>query len=425
VSGYLLIAAVGGPNFGDEAILSAWINEVKRLLPNGKIYCDGYNIENAKKFISDRAFTLELENSLWDLIRKQYKYNNKSLTESVNLTLRDASFIKKLNFIAYSLKKLNIQKIHICGGGYFNKNWPHNYLLLQIAYLIGEKIQASVVATGQGLTPVDEEGHKVLNQFSTHLDHIDCRENYSLDLLLNNKNTKTMTGDDALLFFAPTGNPPIHWLDKKSLVICIQSDLFNYEGFVEELIKKNINFLSNEMKIEQIILAEAMLTDIINVQNSTRTLLAKLGIEIITMDRWQLLKDGFPLSKDGLVITSRYHPHFFAALSGVRGIAIYSNDYYRVKHEAVCAMGSNWQIKDCRASETLLPLELRSANTLTEVMRPQVLASLVQEKISMAEQLILFKPKPQMPSLYLMTDRIAFTMTLLFKKIKAILRLKF
>lgn len=406
MSGYLLIAAVGGPNFGDEAILSTWINKIQTISPNNQIYCDGYNLNNLKKYVEGRALTIENTTSLWSLIRNQPK-SVKDLNSRIGSTLRNKEFVIKLKLAAEELEKLNIKKIHICGGGYFNQNWPDNYLILLLAKLLGDYLNATVIATGQGLTPATDEQTTTLNNFLSNFDHIDCRDQASYDMISNNKNL-SFTGDDALLFFTENSTPPILWTDKKSLIFCIQSDLFESHNCIENIVMENFDFLKNEIQIKQIILVEAMNSDIIKISNKIQQKIIDHGIEISIVNRWDALKNGFPLSKDGLLITSRYHPHFFAALSGAKGIALYSNEYYRVKHESVRSTGSNWQIIDFQTNSISLKAEIKNAFLTNPVLRQNDLAIWLEKKNEIAKKLILINKASKKTNLKSLEDWISF-----------------
>lgn len=340
-SGYLLIGAVGGPNFGDEAIMFAWVKTIHRWQPNASIWCDGYNIANVKLALTGKGATsIDADESLWGFVQTIDERFVWSPVDSYPFNARE-----KLRNIAQSLRAKNVGIIHVIGGGYLNALWRKNYLLLTIARWLAYQIGARLVATGQGLVPIKDGDVPQLKAILGQFDYVDVRDRSSWRLIRDLGGRASRSGDDALLFF-DVGGLPIVRTANPELIICLQNDLFDGLGASNQLLNAEVCHYIKSNGIKRIAFIEAMAGDFISPTVHQTELLLKHGISWRSIDRHQLLIDGLPFHKCSIVITSRYHPHFFFALTGMRGCAVASNSYYMVKHCSVRRYGSNWPIHD-------------------------------------------------------------------------------
>lgn len=343
---YMLIGALGGPNFGDEMMLLAWIDAIIREDKHAEIFCDGYNLSNVKKVVGTRANVLKIEESIW---AATYKVLNTEVGEVVWNDIQSCfEFLATANWSLECLEQLSIKKIdqiHIIGGGYLNSLWRNNYIILIMARLLGWQTGARVVATGLGLTPyVNKDAAGLLSVLNT-FDIVDVRDITSYDLLSSNGLTNvSFSGDDALYYFEYDLKKPVYKLEVPSLVICIQNDLFPGQDIADACVSDEVLSLLERKDIRHIMLVAACETDVQRFSTERRKVLSNRGFVVKIIKPFELLKLGFPVSKDGLVITSRYHPHLFASLDGARGLAVSSNPYYDIKHSAVRNMGGNWPV---------------------------------------------------------------------------------
>ena len=385
----LLIGATGGPNFGDEAILDGWIRFIPTIQPSLRIICDGYNVANLSSFLNGRAAIQSPELSLWALVRQLSggSFAQQSLASIRNSSDASAT-ARELATLAQGFREANIAHIHFVGGGYFNALWPTHYHLLFVATTIGQLNQIPVTASGQGLLPSSAgEADEVCSLFAA-LDHVDVRDSGSLGPIQFLPGHKTShTGDDALLHFA---NGP-GWLTRQTehptAVICVQNDLFPGDEEFCELFHESLFKRLTAAGIHHIAMVEAMAGDITELPHKLRDVCRQLNIEVRAVSTNELLREGLPVHPQGVFITSRYHPHFFGAAAGCRGIALASNPYYVVKHQALADMGSTWPAKalgDHQSLNDLLDAVLDPGFTLPD---PTVLATWVNKKKDVASRI--------------------------------------
>ena len=341
---YLLVGALGGPNFGDELILLTWINIIKQRDPAAQIYCDGYNLEGLKKTVDGLAHVVDGSESLWNFCSLlDYDVKKNIWSEISKFSFNNQNLIlDKLSVLA----KKNIDQIHIIGGGYLNSIWKSNYFILIVSRLLSWMTGARLIATGLGLTPVDIVDLPNLRALLKTFDLVDVRDEDSYNLLSGiDAKCITYTGDDVLLTLCDDiAKLPLQKISQKSLVICLQNDLFDGDGVSEILFTTNIITLLQKHAVTNVIFAMAMMDDVSGRAGDLKSTLENHNFSVLTIEPYDLIKFGFPISEGGIIITSRYHPHFLSALSGAAGLAISSISYYDTKHEAVCTMGGNWRV---------------------------------------------------------------------------------
>jgi polysaccharide pyruvyl transferase WcaK-like protein len=375
--------------------MSAWIDTIRRKKPGAKIYCDGYHLENLRALLGKRAHVVTPEQSLWSLREIFAMGSEKPGFAALRRRFRDAAALERTVATMKSLKPLKIEQIHIIGGGYFNSLWPVNYALLCLARLAAWQFGARLVATGQGLTPTRRADASALASILATFDHVDLRDDDSYALLARRGLCQiSMTGDDALLHFSAGHSPPIDWRDEPVLVLCLQRDLFPGARVMKSILSRRFLRSCAEAGMARIVFAAAMADDVKTADKAGLERLREAGMVVETLSPRYLYEKGFPLSKRGLVISSRYHPHFFAALSGVRGVALAATDYYATKHDAVLKTGSNWPVLRTKKELDRLPEMLTALlKEKAKSFRPADKAAWVLQKSELADRSLSRAPR--------------------------------
>lgn len=397
---YLLIGAVGGPNFGDEVILSSWIKLIKEFDSGAVILCDGYNPDNVAQFVGSDVYTLKPDESLWactySAVSEQVQSSSNSWDE-IQAGFRDSGKAWNVIKCVEAVRQHNIDQVHIIGGGYLNELWPANYIILLLARLIAWKSGARIIATGLGLLPTKKDDVSGLIGILSTFDSVDVRDVESFELLKALIPQKlSFSGDDALLLI-DNGHIeyPLQNVDVPTLVICLQNDLFPGDDTVAGLFSTTSIELLKSYGIKNIVYAAAMSADVRAPSETLRQQLESHGFSISLLDPKELAEDGFPVSAGGLIITSRYHPHLLAALSGFNGIAFSATGYYDTKHQAVRNMGSKWVVlhkDDIQANfHKILERELRKQTT---TFNKAISSSFVKKKKEIAGAALIPHEKP-------------------------------
>jgi hypothetical protein len=257
------------------------------------------------------------------------------------------------------------------------------------AALLKESLALELVGSGLGFLPFPSNEHdKILNLF-TVFDHVDVRDELSSNCLSQVCEELSFSGDDLLLALHEGASPPVQNLPAPALIICLQNDLFPGDEGIRSLITGNFLQLIRSKGIREIVLAGAMREDVKALPADISELSKSLGFIVKEYSFEQVLQKGFPLHPQGFVVTSRYHPHFLAALTGVKGVAISSIPYYEVKHQAVKKMGSKWQTIHSGFSEAdLFPILKAALESENKTFDGDILRVFLGKKLHIAETMI-------------------------------------
>lgn len=338
----LLIGSVGGPNFGDEAIMRVWIESYLEKSQNNVVFFDGYARENLNKISKNmfypNAYLSSESQSIFNSTKSLHFSDGKNMASNLN------DYCNKIKKISDSIKELNVEQIHIFGGGYINSIWPDNYLLLVSSVLAAAEANIPLIASGQGLTPSNQNYMKFL-QFFKYFSFCDVRDKESFGIISDIIKTDkgSFTGDDAILSFLMKKNPLVKEESTPSVVFCVQNDLFDGNLFAKKILSDEIFSFFSGKGFKNFKFISAMHNDYFPEDENIKKMATKHNISITHINEMQLIKYGIPVHKDSFFITSRYHVHLLASLWGCKGISLYKNEYYKIKHDAVNMMGSLWK----------------------------------------------------------------------------------
>lgn len=346
----LLIGCIGNPNFGDEMIMRVWIEEYKKNNADKIILCDGVYPSNSAKIIKEMGYSNVL------CINKSLSlfghYGDIDFTPWGAKIENERNFFNKVKFLTNYLKDMDVDSIHIFGGGYFNEMWVHHFKIILISKIISLNLNCSLFATGHGLIPWGERSNrflKLMNEF----DLFDVRDIESFNVFSElENNTVSLTGDDVLVAIEDKSFL-IQQEETPSIVISIQNDLLNGNGIISKIIDSSFILKMQEKRIKKIVFVSAMSLDVSNVPSDMEEEIKNSGISVSHINEMDLVKNGIPFHRESIYFTSRYHIHLIAALSGAKGVAFYENDYYENKHQSVINMGSEWDIFDSNYDESV------------------------------------------------------------------------
>lgn len=317
-----LVGAVGGGNFGDEFILSCCIREHSQK-KDCAFFISGFG-DNL--YLKDNANILKNGVNFFDLLLelRELKINDKEITI-------DDILIRIEN-------KEESDEIHFIGGGYINSLWPSNYALLALAYIYSTLKGKEIYATGLGLYPYVENDHELIELFNS-LSLIDVRDSQSESFVLNSINT----GDDALLAYKDINSLIVN-IDQPSLILSLQSHLFNGENLINNIFSEESLKVIINKKIKNIIIIEAAPEDNVEIPRELYNKALEKGIKINFYSGEDLVKKGIPYHKESFVISTRYHINLLYSMLSLDGIAVYENDYYKNKHLSINEMGGRWKV---------------------------------------------------------------------------------
>ncbi|GAA4749963.1 polysaccharide pyruvyl transferase family protein [Gordonia alkaliphila] len=344
-----LVGPAGYPNYGDELIMEAWLRYFARHRPLATVVVDCGRPGSANLLLRQANSRAIFVNTLWEL------------THHANSAPEDSAIDpeRPWEWVAAAASRFGVapaegsgvemllraKTIHLVGGGYINRVWPHQMALVAAIAEVSRVTGARAVATGQGLVPALEG--EALTRFLTDAAQFtvfDVRDRPSFELL-DGIATATRHGDDAWLsprLQQPTDVPP-----SGEVVLCAQSDLT--EDFrrgeasgpaaLADLLTAILDAWA--VPAEQVTVVEA----IPGYDMTVPTLMGDRldGARIRTfLDVW---RDGLPTGHGATWLSTRFHPHLLAAAAGDSGVAVVPKpDYYGTKHASLADLGSRWPI---------------------------------------------------------------------------------
>lgn len=321
-----LIASSGHPNFGDEAIVRAWLRWLARHHPDDEVWLDSQWPGSATALFAGEHPRLRCVDTLFELLRGTT--TAREATERLTAALRPhgpgASRLHGLRILAGS------DVVHMVGGGYANGLWPHQIGLLGAMREVRAVHGTRTAMTGQGLTPLPVHELELLRALVSCLDVADARDQLSAQAV-----GVGLSGDDVLLDpeSALDRDPP----DAPSVIVVVQSE---FHDRTPDLARAVVARLAAwQVSSDEV----AVLECIPGVDRPVFELLEPVlpGCRFIPfVEVWDR---GLPVAAGQRWISTRFHPHLLASLAGAAGVAVSVRpDYYDVKHESVRSLGSAW-----------------------------------------------------------------------------------
>ena len=372
-----LIGAIGGPNFGDEAILKIWTLYYRTQF-EGRLICDGFRNPCLTFDLGSDVLSAPLHLSIWQALTDlKTIYSNKG-----SITFEDIDLVLK------PFEETNIESIHFVGGGYINALWPINYALLGLARFAGWKLKVPVIATGQGLLPALQTEHDELRTLFGSLEKIDTREQYSEEV----SGSPTCTGDDAILYFAGDESVYSFHYSQPFIGLSLQNHLFSGLSVIGGFFTDEALTAMKKAGFGKILIFEAAPEDIHQLDRSFLEKAYRYGIYVEFVSTFSMLEKGLPYHPDSFVFTSRYHVHFFYSMMGIGGVALYENDYYKIKHAGITAMGSLWPVM--KADNLNIPQAIKEISKGSIAVIPEKKSAFIERKKGLCTNMENIRAKP-------------------------------
>lgn len=335
-----LISTAGFPNFGDEQIVRTWLKFYQDECPNDQIILDVPFPARASFLFQGEFENIQFVDTIWNLV---YLANAKGLTlknePEVSAILHGGD---PRNTVPIR-EMFESDKIHILGGGYFSTEhdeFSYTYLFFMMLALIKQdKPEIELLATGVGLTPINDEIVKAIGQYTAAFSYLGVRDQPSLIV----PNT-TFEPDDVVMSLHLSAIKLHENSDNPDILLSIQP--FKTSALSHEFLRLLIEYLRQPRnRTKKIGILEAMVPED-NWLFFSNALQAYPDIQsrVVFFDFWTIWQQGMPVKPGQEWISTRFHYHLIGALLGYKGTAIGSGSpYYAVKHTSLIDLGTSWQ----------------------------------------------------------------------------------
>ncbi|MEV6846579.1 polysaccharide pyruvyl transferase family protein [Actinoplanes sp. NPDC051411] len=331
---YYLVAPGGIPNFGDEQIVATWLRHLAEIAPDADVVLDCLNPAGVTAAVRAVHPRLRLTNVLWQLCMVHWNAGP-AAAELVGDIVASPGRSRLRIDDAESLDLLRrAAVVHLLGGGYLNGIWPAYLGLPGGAAAAARCSGGRAVMTGQGLSPAPNGAAGLLRDLLGRFDLVDVRDSPSAELAGEDA---SCSGDDVFLGLGAPARPAG---DSPEMMVSVQS-LLSHVGVPETV--RMVERAVAAWKPADVGLLECS-------PREDRELLDLLEAALPAVRRYSLaevLSEGLPAAAGQCWLSTRFHPHLFAAAAGASGVAVDINaDYYGTKHRSLVAYGSRWQVVD-------------------------------------------------------------------------------
>lgn len=403
-----LVAPAGHPNHGDEQLLAGWLRFLRHHRPGTPVIVDCHTPGQAAVLHHAEHPDVLFTDTLWRLAAEHSGPAESPASDraaaSVEFCRRAVGDLGTRPALASGIDLLRgASVIHLIGGGYVNDQWPQHLGVVAGAGEAGRLGGARVVATGQGFAPCSDPAAlaDALRGFAL----VTVRDGASRDLLSGTDVPVRLVGDDGWLSLASgagIGAPghPVYSEDPdaaRDLVVCAQSDLVDPAVLADALAQILAAWQvpgDRVTVIESIPGGDRVVWDLVcaraegggsGIDDDDNTVdpadlsnrassdtvasdaggsgplasdplasdpvaraLADLDLSQARFVPFQhMWADGLPARAGQVWLSTRFHPHLFAAARGASGLVLRSGtSYYDVKHGSLAAAGSQWGTVD-------------------------------------------------------------------------------
>ena len=363
-----LVAPAGHPNHGDEQLLAGWLRFLRFARPGTPVVVDCHTPGQAAVLHHAEHPDVIFTDTLWRLASE-----HSDAAEVVAFCRRAVGDLGVRPALASGVDLLRgASVVHLIGGGYVNDQWPHHLGVVAAAGEAGRAAGARVVATGQGFVPCADAGR--LADALRDFDLVAVRDAASAELLAGTSVPVRHVADDGWLALyasagVDAGGHPVYSADPdacRDLVLCAQSDLVEPEALADAVARilaewklpgERITVVESipggDRVVWDEVCARAVAASVAGAgggggedgdDDEVGRALADLDLPRARFVPFQeLWATGLPVRPGQVWLTTRFHPHLFAAARGASGVAIRSGSaYYDVKHGSLAAAGSPW-----------------------------------------------------------------------------------
>jgi polysaccharide pyruvyl transferase WcaK-like protein len=341
------VTCAGAPNFGDELVAATWLRHLSMTRPDDDVVVDCINPEVAAVHLQCLHPRVRFTNTLWWLVGLQSGVEPRAAASAAERRALRVTGLRPRGAPqgAAAADLRAAATIHLVGGGYINRLWPHMISLLAAVTAVAAQTGARTVMTGQCLWPPADGYEDLIRELACRFDMTDVRDEPSGRLI--ETASPTTTGDDVFLGTALAVRAP--GAELPEVMVCLQSQLATMPA--QWLVQFARDTLAAWDVDEAGLLncAPGMDDEVIELAMAQLPIVARYDVD-------EALSAGFPATAGQTWISTRFHPHLVAAAAGAAGIAVsIEPDYYITKHGSLIAAGSGWHLVDDLSSAPARP----------------------------------------------------------------------
>jgi hypothetical protein len=357
---FYLVSTAGIPNLGDEFIAATWLRYLAENHPEADVVLDCIAPERVAEPVLALHPRLRTVSVLWQICFRHWSAGV-GTREIAHALVNDPSQAADLRPGIELLRQADV--VHVTGGGFLNGIWPPFVGLLSGVAAAVRRSGGIAAMTGVGLFPSISGAEDLVGELTAEFDVLDVRDEPSVPLL---GRRGTCTCDDAFLsprawldsaedapefmvslhstssparLFPPTGTAAREPSERERLARVARSE----QGLT--LLMAYVAKTVREWGADEIGFVESCPT-------ADRAVWERIDQVAPKVRRYALgdiLRDGFPGRPGQAWLSTRFHPHLYAAAVGASGVALsLMKGYYDTKHGSLAEAGSGWSLATYR-----------------------------------------------------------------------------
>jgi polysaccharide pyruvyl transferase len=349
-----LVSTAGIPNLGDELIAATWVRHLAEIAPDADVVVDAIGPEHVLAPLRTLHPRVRVVTTLWRLCFRRWAAG-KDAAALVAADVRGDSGDSGDEGIAL-LRRADV--VHLTGGGFLNDLWPAFTGLLGGISAVREGGRARTAMTGVGLVPPIGGDPGLVRDLTAGWDVRDVRDAASAELLGAGA---THTCDDAFLHVGEWYHPRPETLPE--VMVSLQFTLRPQQlfppanaakgngparGAGQAVARRGIDQLLGHVAktladwgARDVGLLECWPVADRDIVEAARA--AMPGARFFGLG--EVMAGGFPARAGQTWLSTRFHPHLFAAAAGASGVALsLKRDYYGTKHGSLTELGSGWEL---------------------------------------------------------------------------------
>lgn len=314
-----LVSWAGFPNYGDELITARWLRFLARRRPHAEIHLDTRFPGMTAALFGGMHPHLVATDAVFRTLDAVLRFEERP----IDAVVRDLG-TPHFDLLLEDLRAADT--LHVLGGGWLNRRWTENSLVLDALRAAAEASGARLLATGQGLMP---DGGASFDGF----EHVSVRDVPSAALLGLERGY-----DDAyLLPAAPSRGSRSGEVEE--VVLCIQDDLQDAGALERNVAYAREAVAALGVPREKVRYVEA----IPGADHPGYAALSDVVAEDGFVPFGGMWRGGLEMGPHQMWISTRFHHHLMASLHGARGVALVGDaGYYDIKHRSIAELGSRW-----------------------------------------------------------------------------------
>lgn len=336
---FCLVGACGHGNFGDEAVLRAWLRQLDEAFPGSAVHVWGFDAGTISRLHSHWRLELKPSPLLWNLAGS---FQSRGLLPH-EITPGDLFNAERLPTPGDQLARLALfealrecELVHFIGGGYLNDLWPRSQFALAIVVAALKIFGKPLVLTGQTIGPLGETSIGPFGFLLRGADEVELRDRTHYDALRAG-GCAVHAGADDVFLDRPAARASDRELRRPRCLVCVQNQFLaesQYRALLAKLSKLivRLHTAQPDLLVQTLEMSPfdgdgALGNDLASALPGRRP-----EIRLVKFDELWRRTDEIFRGGNAVAVGTRFHFALYCARAGMPVVSLVLNDYYAAKH---------------------------------------------------------------------------------------------